>query len=604
MLSRWIRLVTVAAALGAGAWSVAPARQVILAAAPGRIALPVQARIAGYAEDATYVSGGRFAGWIAMSVGSEVLGVPASALGSRKSLRPVKLFDYRAAGPRFRPTGLVYVPELDRFVANYSPSSANDGRFGPTDVYSVFDENGGVERWPLVFAEGMSTLGRPEGLAYIPTDAEGFSDALRGHLITVMDYDLVEVGIARRLDVIEIDATARVFRVVRQFPFTSDAGYFGDVAVLPSGRLVLIAYGDPRLFDLDLGLDPDTATLTPLESFGTTSGGEALVALPDGRLVAVTAYPSSLVPITESGGAWSAAAAIPFSFGLGRDVFGGLAWDAARGRFLVAERRGSMLETESQVVAIPQTLTSATLVRTMWTEPSLDYRDRLLYGLTYDAGRDAAVVARSGRRLEDFRAGEQAFAVPPAIVTGSLQHPTRPPTYADITAAVGAFTSGFTYPRYVATSSNGPAAIAHMADLSRYAVLMRRGDWQTLYFVDEDGSAVQDEGGGPASVAVSVTCPEGMHFSASQLAALSPAADGVRYAVVGECRAPVPATASDWGPPLVVLLDETGTEVARVDPFEALGMVRPGSVTFVTTGKYAGALALVNDDTLAVFRMR
>ena len=598
MVSRRIRLVAAGAAVAASVWLVAPTGRVDLVAAPGtRVSLPIQARLAGYAEDMTYVTGGAYEGWIAMSVGSEVLGVPASAIASRKALRPVKLFDYLAAGPRFRPTGLVYVPTLDRFVANYTSSSANDGRFGATDALFVFDASGGLESWPLAFAEGMSIVGRPEGLAYVPADAGAFPEALRGHLLMVIDPGGGEVP--PHLNVIEIGAGT--FTVVQQFSLeTPENVYFGDLAVLPSGSVVLIPYGDPRLF----GLDVETGALAEVASVGGPTTGETLIALPDGRLAATTAWPCDFLTLSESAGAWSVTSRVPVPLGFNRGNLGGLAWDSARGRFLIGERRGAIVETESQVIAVPPTLASATLVRTMRVEPDVNYRTRLFYGLTYNSELDAAVMARNGRKFEDYRPSELGFAVGPALASGSVQHPAREPEFTDITEAVGTISGGFAPPIYNPARSNGPTALAYLADLSRYAVLMRGADGRTIHFLNADGTAVTGEAGAAVSVTISVGCPDGMRFRADQIAALAPPRNGVRYAVVGSCSAPAPAVYTDWGPPLVVLLDESGSEVARLDPFESFDMVRPAHVTFVTTGKYAGALALVNDDSIAVFRMQ
>jgi len=74
-----------------------------------------QPLLGGHAEDITYISGGQHKGLIAMKVGQEVLGIKLSG----NNPEPIKLFDLTEAGYLpFRPTGMVYVGDWDRFVVS------------------------------------------------------------------------------------------------------------------------------------------------------------------------------------------------------------------------------------------------------------------------------------------------------------------------------------------------------------------------------------------------------------------------------------------------------------------------------------------------------
>jgi hypothetical protein len=188
----------------------------------------------------------------------------------------------------------------------------------------------------------------------------------------------------------------------------------------------------------------------------------------------------------------------------------------------------------------------------------------------------------------------------PALVSAPVGNASQPSTAVDVTDAVGLAAESKPL-IYSATSwNNGPTSLAYLGNPSRFAVRFS-GDGGNIYFLNHDGTPVAD---GAASLPINVSCPDvNMTFTFSQLAAVPPGGRA-RYAVVGACTTGTSVAEGD-GPPLLVLLDEQGVEVTRIDPFQALGLARPSFVASVTTGKHAGALALLNAERgLVVFRVR
>lgn len=556
-----------------------------------------RAVVGGYAESITYVSGGRFEGLVAMAVGGEVLGMSPDGAGGA----PAKLFDFQAAGPRFRPTGLVYVSDWDRFVANDS----NAMRYLWPEHFQVFDAKGAAEAWPVVRGEGIATTDYSEGLAYVPLDAAGWPPDLRGRFLMVgfttggWEFPRVDV----------IEAANGVFTVTRQLPIPDGVGgAWGSLAVLPSGELLLSAYGDCHFYRADAwALDAlpagEPMALTAEDIAGCTSwtGAEGLTTLPDSRVVASPA-PSSLVTFTPPapGGMWTEGAVVPMQYGLGLYTPSGLAWDDVRDRFLLKDVNDpNDLAYGNKVFGVPASLSAVSLVRRLSEDP--DPRARVFNsGITYRGDTDAVVVGRVGRAPADMPPDYPLADVrTPALAEASLIDPGAPPVYVDLTATLGLI-SGWSPPVYYANSwNNGPSGVAFQSDEGTFAVVFR-GDPNTIRVLRADGSLDR-------TIPLAIPCADpAMAFQGyGQIAAVPPSATGVRYLVPGQCQLPVSIGPDDVSAPLLVFLDESGHEVSTVESGDLGWFGIPSHVAAITSGKRAGDFAALDRfSQLVVFRVK
>jgi hypothetical protein len=465
-----------------------------------------------------------------------------------------------------------------------------------------------MERRPVEYAEGMSVTGYCEGIAWVPFDAEAFPDDLRGRAVMI-GYDAGDPA-NPRLDVFEASSTA--FTVVQQIPLdqslVSGGGNFGGVDALPDGSFVLTAFGDPALFRL--ARNPETGVWTttrepisPLDwARGTT--GESVVALPDGRLVMPEYHPYGLTAIAPAAsGGWDVTDQMALQIGVGIAAVGGLAWDSARNRFLVTHPENGFSSWPNVLSAVPAPLTSAIALRPLSSEP--DLYDRLFRGLTYDAMQDEAVVAQAGRLVTDLPLDHPALWETtriPSLLRVPLADLGAAVTRNDLSAAILLADQENDDIYRPGAWGNGPASFAWLPGTSGFTVRFNL-DRQYIWLLNSDGTPLMD-GGALARVPGEITCPPGMRFRISAVAAAPLSSAPVAYAVTGACMTEMPATLEDYGPEVVVLLDSAGAEVARVDAFQSLGLSWTSHVTFVTSGKDAGALALYGQGEVAVFKLR
>jgi len=566
-----------AAGAGAGPSAAVPAITVIH-----------RALLGGYAEDITYISGGQHKGFIAMKVGQEVLGIKLSG----NNPEPIKLFDLTEAGYLpFRPTGMVYVGDLDRFVLSQGAQA------GWPEFMYVFDSRGRLEAWPVDRA-GATPPSYTEGLAYIPSDALVWGEGWRGRLLMMVP------GPSPRVELLK--AEDRTFTLERQISLP--AGYnWGDVVPLPSGELLVSAYGECSVYRWNPA-SPAIFTPEPVEPCDG-SLGEGMIVLPDSRVVMST-LPLRLMtfPLTPASGVWTAASTKDVRIGLGMLFFPvGLAWDSTRQQFLV--RYDTSFGTSPRgygnaLATLPLSLTRWTPWRVLSTDPAS--ADRFFGGMTYDSLLDAAVVARRGRAEEDFPQPPLPGWVhtrTPALLQVPMADPNLPLTTIELGSGLKALAESAPYPKSLYNKQswgNGPFAVSFLADEAKHGVRFNAGG--PRIFVLEPN--VIDS----RCIDVSVTCSDpAMSFGSSQFAAAPEPVAGARFAVLGSCRKPGtgPATV---GPPLLVLLDESGHELFHIELLRDLGLMSLGSsyVTFVTSGPQTGAIAVFDSEfqRLVVFRVK
>jgi hypothetical protein len=551
--------------------------------------------VGGYAENITYVSGGRFNGLIAMAVGAGALG---AAPGGGKH-DPVSLFNFYAAGQRFRPTGLVYVKEWDRFVANDSDAMAR----GWPEQFLVFDDKGAVERRPVIRGAGIAPTAYSEGLAYVPSDAADWPADLRGRILMV--GFTTQNGVFPRVDVIE--AGAGDFTVTRQVPLPAGPSW-GSIAVLPDGEILLSAYGDCQFYRADASTfatlppaTPMTLVQEPIAGCTAWAGGEGLVALPDGRVVAsVEPHALAVFPPTLPGGPWVRESTLQMRYGLGLFTPDGMAWDSSRSQFLFKDvsspndgNRGN------QVLALDDKLRQITAVRVLSTSP--DLRERNYLGLAYRADTDTVLTGQLGRALADFPPGypsSWAQTRIPALVSASLADPGAAIARLDLTTMLE-IVSGGVPPIYNATGfNNGVLSLAFLDDEQTYAVRLN-GDTTNIRVVRDDGTLDR-------SIGVSVSCTPGFTFRSANVAAVPPSPLGARYLVSGQCTRPAstPPSPEDIEPSQLVFLDADGLEVLRFAVSDLGDVSTPSHVQAITSGKLAGNFVLLDRNSLlVVFRI-
>lgn len=562
-----------AAGAGAGPTAKVPNVTVIRSAVLG-----------GHAEDITYISSGRYKGFVAMKVGQEVLGARLTGSGHE----PVKLFDLAAAGYLpFRPTGLVHWPDRDRFVVNNHAGV----RPGWTEYMYVFDGNGRLERWPVVRQELLGPT-YSEGLAYIPSDSPGWTNEWRGRFLMVA-YDNTS-GANPRIEVLA--AANGTFTVERRIPLLPpDITTWADVAPLPSGDLLLTRFSDCNIYRWNPA-DPDVFSPEPVTPCDLS--GEGITVLPDSGVV-VSSNPPALrlvtFPPTPPGGPWSGVGTRDLRVGFGISFPAGLAWDSTRQQFLMRYTTSiNYYPQPNALAAFPLSLSEWTPVCVLSDRP--DRLDRNFAGMTYDGVLDAAVIARQGRAVEHFPAGSPpwwAQTRTPALLDVPLASPDLPTATVELASTIQGL--GLYNPRLW---TNGPFAVTFLSDEGRYAVGFNGGG-NRIYVLEPDLTVNRE-------IDLSASCSDpAMTFGYSQFAATPEPVAGARFVALGSCSkgSSMPA---DVGPLILAFVDANGNGLFQVDVFRDLGLMRSAShVTFVTSGPHAGAVAVLDFDfhRLVVFQV-
>jgi hypothetical protein len=544
--------------------------------------------LGGYAEDITYVSGGRYKGFVAMKIGQEVLGAKLTG----NSPQPVKLFDLTAAGYLpFRPTGLVYWPDRDRFVVNNHAGVLP----GWTEYMYVFDSFGRLERWPVVRDEPL----RPtysEGLAYIPGDWAAWPAAWRGRFVLVVPNGGSVTN--PRLEVLQ--ASNGTFRVEQQIPLPMIASW-GGVAALPSGDLLLARYGDCNISRWNPA-DPDLFSPEPV--IPCNLSGEGIAVLPDSSVVVSTDPPDLRLvtfPPTPPGGTWNAIATRDLHVGLGIPFPTGLAWDSIRQQFLVRYTTTvNYWPYSNALAAFPLSLSEWMQVRVLSEFPA-EGLDRNFTGMTYDGVSDAAVVARVGRAVEDF--GPDAPSLwqqtrTPALLDVPLASPELPATTVELAGVLKGLAQSVPTLYNPNSWNNGPGAVAFLSDEGRYAVRFNGGG-NRIYVLEPDLTVNRE-------IHLSVACSDPtMTFGYNQFAASPVLVAGARFVALGSCsKGSGPA---DVGPRMLAFLDANGIGLFQVEVLRELGMMSASHVTFVTSGPHAGAVAVLGGPEFprfVVFRVK
>lgn len=583
VLAGIVLLLTVVAFLLPGRPQAAGAAAGPAANAPN-VTIIRNAVLGGYAEDITYISGGRFKGFVAMKVGDEVLG--ARLTGNSPEL--VKLFSLTAAGYLpFRPTGLVYWPDRDRFVVNNHAGV----RSGWTEYMYVFDSHGRLERWPVVREEPLGPT-YSEGLAYIPIDSPGWAAEWRGRFLM-----LVPNGTNPRIEVMR--AADGSFTVEQRIPLPPIESW-GDVAPVPSGELLLTRYGDCNIYRWN---PASPAVFTPEPVTPCDMSGEGIIVLPDSSVV-VSSDPPGLrlttFPSTPAGGPWNGVATRAMGIGLDLPFPNDLAWDSTRQRFLIR------YATNARYYPWPDALASFPLSLSEWTPVRVlsdlpEAPDRRFFGMTYNPELDAAVVGRQGRAAEDFPPGSPpswALTRTPALLNIPLASAELPATTIELAGALKDLAVSVPAVYNPNSWNNGPIVVSFLSDEGRYAVRVNGGG-RTIYVLNPDLTVDRE-------ITLSVTCPDPtMTFGFNQFASTPVAVAGARFVALGSCGRPPGSSPADYGPPILAFADADGNGLFQVEVFRDLGLMGSSHVTFVTSGPHAGAVAVYGREfeRFVVFRV-
>jgi hypothetical protein len=575
-----------------------------LGAAAPQVTVVKRAVVGGFVEGMTYLGGGPHKGFLAMAVGSDVLGLPRSSNGR---VKPQRLFDMTAAGPRFRANGIAYIDEMDR----YAVDTREDIRRGwPQHIY-LFDRRGGLEQWLVVRDDGRRIPSAVEGLAYVPPSIDWPANFLGTLLMVAMQEDLGHPDAGAWIEVLTPDPVAHEFRVTSQIliPETS-VTVVGSLAVLPGGEVRLVSYdGSCDIYRSNAWFWEDGANAA-IVSGGlmnpcTAAIGEAITALPDGSLaVADMSAALHFIDAEPVGGAWPVVRQVDVQVGLNVYDPTGIAWDSRRDRFLLA------YESDADISFRADAVGSLNLALTVWTPLRIvssapDMQDRNFTGLTYNATTDEIVLARTGRYVEHFpgyplHTPSWNDTRTPALVSFPAADASAAVVITDLSGVLkdlaisqpGLYSPG--------AWTNGPNWVLHNPTDGLYRLGMAR-DANSVFVLDSARTS--------ASFAFGLGAPAVCTSDRPIFQVSSPAAyDTLRgqYLVQGVCRRASVATPDDFGRPMLVVLDAAGSPVAQYDVFTSLGTWVDGYITSISSGPFAGSYAYLGRWTyeLIVFRIR
>lgn len=503
-----------------------------------------RARIGGYTEDITYVTSGTLKDDIVMLDGFEAYAAPAAK--KNKGKEPlVKLFDLKFPEFNVFPNGIAYVESEGLFFINQADQ--------PTKLFLV-DQTGALKGTRTVqYLDSAYRPGHMEGLAYIPANSPVFPD----HIVMVV---LDELGGACRLEVVRRDGVvvSEIFR--NDWPASFLEGGMGDVTFLAPNKLLVTAY-DQGIWAMDFSGNILSGP-TPFPA-GTFGGGEGIVQLSDGRVVAST-FPQSLcfydgglnrLPEADRGDVIGQNVNLPT----------GLAWDSDTGQFLVSHDFPTTAANVG-IASVPVTLDAATPFA------GLGAFNNPAGGMTYLPGEHLAAVLNTNpapaRAILLFNGDgtlNSQVSLSPASFGGQNFGPPQTLTYIP---ATNEFVVGF--------NGNSPPPDTQ-AERRRLRVISRAGALVRTIDLTATGT------GGVA----------GLSFFDD------PNGGGGRLIIMGSAgRVFVTDLNGNSRKPNGTLIREFNLRVK-------LGLVQRSGITAVTTGPLAGAFAVVDRSggELVIFRL-